>query len=239
MRRVGGEFFLIVIGVLTALGLEGWREDRAERATAAAYLQQLSLDLAYNEEHLQGIATGVEERLSHVRVALQILAGSHRDATPSARLTTLYLATRGATPALADATFQDLIATGSLRFIWDADLRNQVVAYHREAERWAVRNFELINENRVPYRNAVRSVIPLDLQEAIMATCDYDDVPLTCAPAMDSRDTDTALGLLEGDPQLPNLLRLWGSSLRTARGSVRRVIEPSRALRAGIDALLE
>ncbi len=238
LARMGSEFALIVLGVLTALAVEGWREGIKEQTAARQYLEQLALDLAYNEEHLESVATGIEERLRHVRAALEILAGGHVDAGAAERLTTLYVASRGGTPALADATFQDLIATGSLRFIRADELRNRIVAYHRETERWAVRNFELINENRVPYRNAVRSAIALEVQEAITGTCDFDAVPLTCAPALDRNETDRALSALRSDEQLPRLLRLWGSSLRTARGSIARLRDPTRALRADIAAAL-
>jgi len=202
-------------------------------------LAQLVSDLDYNEAHFASVAAGVEMRVSHVQVALEILAGEHGEAGASERLTTLYLASRGDTPAPADATLQDLIATGSLRFITDDGLRNQIVAYHREVDRWAVRNFELINDNRVPYRNAVRSTISLPLQEAIADACDYENAPLSCAPEVAGDEARLALRSLESDVQLRSLLTLWGSSLRTARSSIARLMEPTRELRASIRGELE
>ena len=239
LGRIAGEFALIVLGVLTALAVEGWREANGERATAMSYLEQLEIDLSYNEEHLESVALGVEQRLGHVRAALEVLAGEHTNVGAAERLTSLYVATRGGTPSLAGATFQDMIATGSLRFIRDDELRNQIVAYHREADRWAVANFELINENRVPYRNAVRSTIPLRLQEEIVGACDFSDAPLTCAPELEGQEARAVLVSLEQEEGLSRMLTLWASSLRTARSSLGRLIEPTRDLRDRVRAALE
>jgi hypothetical protein len=44
--RVGGELFVIVVGVLLALWAENWREERAERGRTATYLEELTAEVS-------------------------------------------------------------------------------------------------------------------------------------------------------------------------------------------------
>ena len=79
----------------------------------------------------------------------------------------------------------------------------------------------------------------MPLQEAIADACDYENAPLSCAPEVAGDEARLALRSLESDVQLRSLLTLWGSSLRTARSSIARLMEATRELRASIRGELE
>jgi hypothetical protein len=231
--RVTLEFGLIVLGVLCALAVDSWAERRGERAAGRSYLIRLEDDLSYNERHFQDIERTLEDVYRRVETCLEILDGKHREAHPSAKLATLYRASNYNRPAPLDDTYQDLLSTGTLRLVTDHGLRSEIVAYYREVDRWAIRNFDLVAENRLPYRNTVRSLIPLELQAAIASECPTG-LPSQCRlPFPDDQVSEVLLQLL-AEGQLRETLTLWGASLRTARGSVERLIEPTSLLRERI-----
>jgi hypothetical protein len=126
------EFAVIVVGVLAAFAVDDWATDRADRADESRYLTELlgdvRADSAVIERQIALLAT-VRSRLAELAPVaraeapvpvdtitfLRQVAGSH-----------IYSLALG-----SQTTFQELLATGSLRLIQSTEVRSAVIRYYR------------------------------------------------------------------------------------------------------------
>jgi hypothetical protein len=157
-----GEFIVIVLGVLVALGVDDIRQYLAERDLEAYLLERLAEDLRADAADLALARLGFERQrwlLTALSVDLeQGVAEATREPPPDSLVnpakvnTLLQVAGRNAARAwtpledpletfrlgsefdLADDAFQELLAEGALQTVRDRDLRAQVLAYYRTAE---------------------------------------------------------------------------------------------------------
>lgn len=128
-RWFGAEYLIIVLGVLTAVGINAWWGDRQDAAKEQTYLRQLAADLAETERI-------VAERDD--RMAVQTHAGFDRllssfdaverppaDSVAAWLRQSLYVAS----PLPVLGTAEALVATGDLGLIADDSLRAAVLRY--------------------------------------------------------------------------------------------------------------
>jgi hypothetical protein len=82
--RAVSEFFVIVVGVLVALGVDSWASERADRTAEVEYLEQLATELRLDSALFAGflMPNVIEARAALTRVrtvaAVDGLAPSHR-----------------------------------------------------------------------------------------------------------------------------------------------------------------
>jgi hypothetical protein len=151
LRWFLAEFVVVVAGVLTALAVSGWAEDRRDRGREQAYLQQLRTDLAASET---GMQEGVDFHRQRAEAAARVL---HRfwQTAPSvdAELVRDISLPRGSQrfrPILGTA--EALIATGDLNLVRADTLRAAILA-HLESSRAILADIERYDETY--YRPAV------------------------------------------------------------------------------------
>lgn len=127
------EFLVIVVGVLVALGIDAWWDERADREREAAYLDQLAADLSTTEVDLEGALDGFMTRAlaaaqfaraywQQPRPTMDELAPAIRELATSRRYR----------PVLG--TIHALISTGDLTLIESLDMRARLVAYSEWAQ---------------------------------------------------------------------------------------------------------
>jgi len=133
--RVLLELALIVVGILIALAVDSWIDDRRDARAERQYLEQLAQDLerdlAMLEESLHFEQTQVDNSALAYRALRQGVAPEQREAVASA-LGTL---TARRTLRLGRATYTDLLSTGNLRLIGNAGLRDRIVRLYENNER--------------------------------------------------------------------------------------------------------
>jgi len=141
--QAAAELSVIVVGILLALGIDGWVEARDEAGLEVHYLALLVRDLDATEESLDRFiavnertrAAGVEGyRMLHLPV--DRIDGDRLSATLEAAGTRL-------TPRLPRAAYTELLSSGSLRLIRDRTLRDDVVRFYEEADR----RFTVLDKN--------------------------------------------------------------------------------------------
>lgn len=123
-KRALAELVLIIGGVLIALALDAWREERHERQQEVAYLQQLLLDLQETEERLQVSIAGDSGQLDQIR---RVLDRAFRGPLPppdSLALPTGYEQFRPLT-----GTQMTLVQGGDLRLLRSDSIRFKLIAY--------------------------------------------------------------------------------------------------------------
>jgi len=162
--RLGGEFIIIVAGVLMALAVDEWARESSDRTTEREYLEALVGDLDAEVEFLTAFPTGVLPLLELADSALAEVGPVARGTAPFPTDTIAFLrqviASRR-TIAIASAgkpTFEELISTGSLRLIRSASLRSKLIAYYSLATNIEARG----HERDSGYATLVRSLLPDD-----------------------------------------------------------------------------
>jgi hypothetical protein len=132
--RAFAEFVVIVIGVLVALGLENWANDQAARVAEVDYLQALVADIRTDSAVWTNIHRPVLARSKDIlEGTIPIAAG----ARPIPDDTASFLRDVSGSPSRpfiigTGPTYEELLATGSLRLIESAEVRSAIVGYYQE-----------------------------------------------------------------------------------------------------------
>ena len=130
------ELALLIAGILIALAVDGWIDDRRDERAERRYLELLQRDLDSNLEVLAETLEFDEQQAAAAAMAYRALRADavplqDRDAVAAA----LNQLTARRTLRLARATYTDLLSTGNLRLIRNAGLRDRVVDFYERAER--------------------------------------------------------------------------------------------------------
>ena len=125
-----GELAIVTIGVLIALGIDGWNDERLDRAEEVEIISRLIADInsdfMFLDFRLKAI-DAKEDSLRRVRAAF--VNGAPHDSYAFLR-DIIAGADFGWNQGLAQrATFDDLLGSGRLQVITDPDIRTRIVVY--------------------------------------------------------------------------------------------------------------
>ena len=176
--RIVGEFFLVVLGVLAALMVDAWIEQRHDDNLRQEYLARLTDDLEADRQNL-------EYRISFFTsvhaFGLQTLEKMRSDGpVDQDAILAAYYASENFDFSPIRNTYEDLQSTGNIRLLDDIELRLALASYY---SRSSVARTRFAEES---YRRLVRGVIPWKIQAAIREHCptaeQIDDVPTGFPP---------------------------------------------------------
>jgi len=129
------ELLLIVVGIMVALSIDDWAQEREERKTEQIYLRLLSRDLDQMVEELQAYVDFETSMAAASATVLKTLSGNGYEREGE----TLrgYLSDMGTrrTLRLVSAAYTDLTSTGNLQLIRARSLRDQLLRYFAEVSR--------------------------------------------------------------------------------------------------------
>jgi len=129
-----GELVIIVMGVLIALGVDNWNEDRKEASREASYLTGVLTDLRSDSLALVRRLAIADRGL---RVADRLME-LRRDptATASADSLTVWFAQAAFVDnfQVLDHTYREILGAGGLRLIRSDSLRRMLTGYYRSME---------------------------------------------------------------------------------------------------------
>jgi hypothetical protein len=168
LRRAAGELLIIVVGVLTALALNGWNAKRQERALEEVYLRSLAADLATQVDRFDGWLTAFDARAGVAeQVWSAVTTGVSPRLTPEDLFDALLSGGTYHPPRLySDATYQDLISTGNLRLIRDQELRSAILDYHSLRTQYLEWIDELARESSTAWNRSAEGLMPAALISA-------------------------------------------------------------------------
>ena len=175
--RIVGEFFLVVLGVLAALMVDTWIEQRNDDKLRQEYLARLAGDL---EADRQSLEYRISFFTSVHAFGLQTLEKLRSDGpVDQDAILAAYYASENFEFWPIRNTYEDLQSTGNIRLLDDIELRLALASYHSRASDARAYREE-------SYRQLVRGVIPWKIQAAIREHCptaeQNDEVPTGFPP---------------------------------------------------------
>jgi len=129
------ELALLVLGILIALAVNDWMQDRHDAQTERQYLELLARDLDQDLEVLEEFAAFEERQTADGVMAYRALRSGAEveDREAVARALSHLLSRR--TLRLVRATYTDLLGTGNIRLIRNTVLRDRIVKLYESNER--------------------------------------------------------------------------------------------------------
>lgn len=146
LRWFFAELLVVVVGILVAIALNGWYQNRADAASERDYLSFLSRDLQGTLDDLAGQAAFEQAQIKDGVLVYQALSTSLPADTMPLSESISRLGQRK-TMILKSSTYQDLVNTGNIRLIRNHALRDHVIAFYETASL----QFEVLNKNNATY----------------------------------------------------------------------------------------
>jgi hypothetical protein len=163
-----GEIILVVIGILIALSINNWNENRNKSNLETQYRSRLLEDLMEEKAIMEATLNYSMEVHRHAkRAMIKFEHSSQIVEKPLEGLIDFYQASQIQSPATAKSTYQELIASGQINLIKDIDLKTSLIRYY-EYDWTEATSMSLTN----PYRSNLRSKMNNLIQEDIRNHCD-------------------------------------------------------------------
>lgn len=233
LRRLVGEFLVIVVGVVAALGVDRWVQGIDEARAESDYLALLLADVEANAGIFVRMLQDWEmagEAAGALRVA--VTTGS-RPSDSGLFIAVARAGTVNTVPA-RDGSFRDMEATGNVRLLSDHELRSRVVAYFTQDIRFG----RPIIEDRLDlrFRLFARERVPVEL-DGHRSLCPFPTPSLECE--MDGAPSAQDLWrALVDDPSMPLLLNSRHGDALLGANVVRDWLESTRQLQAELGEAL-
>jgi hypothetical protein len=129
------ELALLIAGILIALAVDGWIDARRDVRTERQYLELLVRDLDQDREVLDEVLAFEEAQAAAAALAYRALRDGVAPQDRETIAAALGQLTARRTLRLARATYTDLLSTGNLHLIRNADLRDRIVRLYETNER--------------------------------------------------------------------------------------------------------
>lgn len=119
MKKLVAEFLTIVLGVLIALGVDGWRQDREELKVASQHLSDITAELRQNLCTVERVrARQMPRKIESLQTVLDFLNDPQDEiADPAELLHAFARSTSSARPWLVDNQYQALQNSGNVRLM--------------------------------------------------------------------------------------------------------------------------
>ena len=214
------ELLIVVVGILIALQVSNWNEERHDRARADSYYRRLHASLVTGRKSMEDTLAFWRQVSAYGRAAMDFSeTGKRVEGSNWKTLLAYYQASQLMPFELEDTTFLEMRDTGNLTLIRDEALRNRIAEYYGITSVGSIRANILRHDPE--YRRQIRGLTPWPVQEYIWATCyrqlggtrqELIDCP---APISDETAAAVLTTYLHTDSLLPNL-RYWVSTLRVS-----------------------
>jgi hypothetical protein len=164
-RWLLGETLVVVLGVLIAIGINDYWNERQERNLEREYLTRLLEDVTADIEYVDSAKSMLDRKLQ----ALDAIAPVVRELAPIPNDIETFLRNvalgglggASSTYWITNTTFEDMKATGSLRLIRDPEMRRTIGTYYGDFETFFARS----RDRKTGYVRFVHSRLPSELRD--------------------------------------------------------------------------
>lgn len=158
------DFAIVVLGVFVGTQVSNWNASRIAAGEAQAYLVRIEDDIRQNRHELDLFARYYRQTLRHGERALAGF-GAPPETLGGQFLIDLYQTTQIAPRSARRDSYDEFLASGVVDKI-SVELRRRLANYYVNDE-----GFTVVIGNIPPYRERIRTVLPLDAQRAVRAAC--------------------------------------------------------------------
>lgn len=124
------ELFIVVAGILIALGIDEWRAKIADTDLEKIYLEQLIADLEETERKMANASQHQVTKVGQAAAESLLTAFENPEVAELDRINQLLIEMAGfSNPVPVLGTFEALIATGDLKLIRNAEIRSAITLY--------------------------------------------------------------------------------------------------------------
>lgn len=140
-----GEILLVVIGILIALQVNNWNENKAQKSQEAVYLQFILDDLVLQIEENSTQRTAMTAHISAEDQLIEHISNRFQVSEDQRNGVKFLLSTLlvGRTYGAYEATFLDLTSSGNIALISNQILKNQIIQHYQVQKR----DRDVINNN--------------------------------------------------------------------------------------------
>ncbi|MBS0432082.1 MAG: hypothetical protein JSS21_06710 [Proteobacteria bacterium] len=233
------ELVIVVVGILIALQVSNWNQDRVDRARADRYYARLHADLATDVSTTgEAIAFWAQVTKFGEQAMAYSEQGARVDGSNWKTLLAYYQASQIYPFELADTTFVEMRASGDLALIVDENLRKRLADYYRLTGN-GMRS-DILRHNPV-YRMQIRGLTPWSVQQYIWEHCfrqgsGAQQILVECKAPLGEDEAAAILDTCRRDPTLLQNLRAWMSQVQVSSIIVSNVQGETHALIASVDA---
>ena len=131
-----GEIILVVIGILIALQINNWNEDRKSVIQEALYLKRLLVEINEDITTFAGEITSIKKGIKTIKTFSEALKRSDSNDSILVQTANSYFQTGSIYPNFSSSTstFDDLSSTGNLKVISNTNLRDSLVKLYANHE---------------------------------------------------------------------------------------------------------
>jgi len=162
-----GEIILVVIGILIALQINNWNEQRKERNLEVLYIDRILDDLEEEETFIQSY---IDYNIKVNEYAIKAISHFENPEiamkNPTQSLIDLYQASNNNDARTTASTYKELNASGQKNILRNQKLRLSLINFY-ELD-WT-NSVVIDNDNK--YRESLRSFMPTGIQKKIRTNC--------------------------------------------------------------------
>jgi len=215
LGRVAGELAVIIVGVLLALWIEGWRQARTDAVVEQEYLQRLETDLLADSARFAARIVAEERAAASAAAAMRFANDGWSTGVDTVTVLKNYnFAGFINFLRLQSTTWDDLVSTGNLRILRNAEVRQALGAYHKSATVQFLAELDDSRKEKIwyRYRPALERYFPIGFANQLRLSDDEIARPL---PTLDfaslRRDPEVIAGLKAADGSA----WIYGTSIET------------------------
>lgn len=214
LRRGTIEFVIIVAGILAALAVDEWREDRQEQQVLAEYLVDLASEVDGNLASLHVIRDGpLRTKFEGLQEVIRFCRGDDIEVEdPEAFLRSLARSADAAQPWIVSHRFDALQNSGSLRLVRNPELASWIAAAYEAPDVL----FGQVERFRGGYRQFANELIPAHYQSTLSHLSGYVSADTSAPEIEDGHDVDQLLRQIHA--QRKQLLGLARNEAAVATG---------------------
>ncbi|WGK65154.1 DUF6090 family protein [Croceiramulus getboli] len=208
-----GEIALVMIGILLALQVNNWNQNRLDQLLESQYYERLLDDVQEEKLILETVVNYSKQVAGHAANAILVYENaSNANPDPVANLIDMYQASQLLDPYSASSTYKELIASGQINLIQNDSLKTALIRYYDV--NWAESGVAVLENT---YRTNLRGKMPHHIQNKIRLACGDFYVktrnsylvvlPEQCAIELDYTLARSVVEQLRKDESLKNDLR--------------------------------
>ena len=214
-RYAIGEILLVVAGILIALQIDNWNEEKKNLQKGKEYMARLSEELEIDRRNMKLNLAFYQDVTQYGQMALEYSEkGLQEGQTHWEMLVAFFQAGQIWPLQQGTSTYEELKSAGDFALVQNPEIRKDLIFYYGQG---ALSYSQTVGINP-PYRKMVRGRIPVDLQNYMWDSCHVTlgviQYMKPCLSPVFEEDAELVLQELAADRKLLEELRYFMSNIR-------------------------